>query len=35
VCLVEAEQLARIVADCGDEIEQEVREKNAQDPKLW
>ncbi|KYM87815.1 SURP and G-patch domain-containing protein 1 [Atta colombica] len=31
----EAEQLARIVADCGDEIEQEVREKNAQDPKLW
>ncbi|KAL0111332.1 hypothetical protein PUN28_012907 [Cardiocondyla obscurior] len=32
---VEAEQLARIVADCGDEIEQEVREKNAQDPKLW
>ncbi|XP_015512108.1 SURP and G-patch domain-containing protein 1 isoform X1 [Neodiprion lecontei] len=35
VCPVEAEQLARIVADCGDEIEQEVREKNAQDPKLW
>lgn len=35
VCLVEAEQLARIVAECGDEIEQEVREKNAQDPKLW
>ncbi|XP_034938966.1 arginine-glutamic acid dipeptide repeats protein [Chelonus insularis] len=33
--LVEAEQLARIVADCGDAIEQEVREKNAQDPKLW
>ncbi|XP_015609336.1 SURP and G-patch domain-containing protein 1 isoform X2 [Cephus cinctus] len=32
---LEAEQLARIVADCGDEIEQEVREKNAQDPKLW
>ncbi|XP_063983107.1 arginine-glutamic acid dipeptide repeats protein-like [Diachasmimorpha longicaudata] len=32
---VEAEQLARIVADCGDAIEQEVREKNAQDPKLW
>ncbi|XP_043276816.1 bromodomain-containing protein 4-like isoform X2 [Venturia canescens] len=31
----EAEQLARIVADCGDAIEQEVREKNAQDPKLW
>ncbi|XP_076664546.1 uncharacterized protein LOC143366945 isoform X2 [Andrena cerasifolii] len=31
----EAEQLARIVADCGDEIEQEAREKNAQDPKLW
>ncbi|XP_076748661.1 uncharacterized protein LOC143422123 isoform X1 [Xylocopa sonorina] len=35
VCPVEAEQLARIVADCGDEIEQEAREKNAQDPKLW
>ncbi|XP_014600309.1 PREDICTED: arginine-glutamic acid dipeptide repeats protein isoform X1 [Polistes canadensis] len=35
VCPIEAEQLARIVADCGDEIEQEVREKNAQDPKLW
>ncbi|XP_051171749.1 arginine-glutamic acid dipeptide repeats protein-like [Leptopilina boulardi] len=35
VCPVEAEQLAKIVADCGDEIEQEVREKNAQDPKLW
>ncbi|XP_015117613.1 uncharacterized protein LOC107041531 [Diachasma alloeum] len=34
-CPVEAEQLARIVADCGDAIEQEVREKNAQDPKLW
>uniref|UniRef100_A0A0C9QD61 Uncharacterized protein n=1 Tax=Fopius arisanus TaxID=64838 RepID=A0A0C9QD61_9HYME len=33
-CPVEAEQLARIVADCGDAIEQEVREKNAQDPKL-
>ncbi|XP_017763582.1 PREDICTED: SURP and G-patch domain-containing protein 1-like [Eufriesea mexicana] len=32
---LEAEQLARIVADCGDEIEQEAREKNAQDPKLW
>ncbi|XP_033225087.1 formin-like protein 5 isoform X2 [Belonocnema kinseyi] len=32
---LEAEQLAKIVADCGDEIEQEVREKNAQDPKLW
>ncbi|KAG8035816.1 hypothetical protein G9C98_001472 [Cotesia typhae] len=31
----EAEQLARIVADCGDAIEQEVREKNLQDPKLW
>ncbi|XP_043799778.1 serine/arginine repetitive matrix protein 1 isoform X1 [Apis laboriosa] len=35
VCPVEAEQLARIVAECGDEIEQEAREKNAQDPKLW
>ncbi|KAF7993936.1 hypothetical protein HCN44_011205 [Aphidius gifuensis] len=34
-CPVEAEQLARIVADCGDAIEQEVREKNAHDPKLW
>ncbi|XP_017884096.1 serine/arginine repetitive matrix protein 1-like isoform X2 [Ceratina calcarata] len=32
---LEAEQLARMVADCGDEIEQEAREKNAQDPKLW
>ncbi|XP_006617247.1 serine/arginine repetitive matrix protein 1 isoform X2 [Apis dorsata] len=32
---LEAEQLARIVAECGDEIEQEAREKNAQDPKLW
>lgn len=35
MCLVEAEQLARIVAECGDEIEQEAREKNAQEPKLW
>ncbi|XP_012235001.1 SURP and G-patch domain-containing protein 1 isoform X2 [Linepithema humile] len=35
VCPVEAEQLARFVAEWGDEIEQEVREKNVQDPKLW